>query len=52
MKDKKEILDKIKKLKNDIYKLAQEEDYEFVDNTEEIESYRYAIIALEWVLNL
>ncbi len=51
MKDKKEILDKIKKLKDNIYKLTQEEDYEWVDNTEEIETYRYAKITLEWVLN-
>jgi len=33
MKDKEEILDKIKKLKNDIYKLTLEEVYEVVDNT-------------------
>ena len=52
MKSKEEILDKIKKLKNDIYKLTQEEDYEMVNNTEEIETYRYAIITLEWVLDI
>jgi hypothetical protein len=52
MKDKKEILEKIKKIKDDVYQLIQEEDYEMVDNTEEIETYRYAIITLEWVLNL
>tara|TARA_B100000767_G_scaffold119398_1_gene113951 strand:+ start:291 stop:446 length:156 start_codon:yes stop_codon:yes gene_type:complete len=50
MKGKKEILVEIKELQDRIYRLAQEEDYEMVNNTEEIETYRCAITALKWVL--
>jgi len=51
MKTREEIEAQIKKLKDRIYILRQEEDYEFVDNSNDISHYESMINILNWVLN-
>jgi ribosomal protein L29 len=52
MKNKEEILNEIKKLKEHTYKLILEEENGTKENTNELATYRYVIVYLEWVLNL
>lgn len=51
MKTREEIKQKIRKLQDEIYRLRQEEDYEWISNQTDINLYQAEISMLEWVLN-
>jgi ribosomal protein L29 len=51
MKTREEIKQRIRKLQDEIYRLRQQEDYEWVNNQTEINLCQAEIGMLEWVLN-
>ena len=51
MKTREEIKQRIRKLQDDIYRLRQQEDYEWVSNQTDINLCQAEIGMLEWVLN-
>jgi hypothetical protein len=51
MKTREEIKQRIRKLQDEIYRLKQEEDYEWTSNQVDINLCQAEIGMLEWVLN-
>ena len=51
MKTREEIKQRIRKLQDEIYRLRQQEDYEWVSNQTDINLSQAEIGMLEWVLN-
>ena len=51
MKTEQQIIKNIKGIKDEIYRLKQAEDYEYINNQTDINLLQAEISMLEWVLN-
>ena len=51
MKTEQQIIKNIKSIKDEIYRLKQSEDYEYLNNQTDINLLQAEISMLEWVLN-